>query len=164
MSKKSTSNPRNGGSVPPARHLWRHSVRAGDVSDRPQTERRLSKAPRPAVFKSDGPGLATARVSWDASWPTDPTLPIIVAQQIKVMAVDRSGCAIGKFWTGKAKLHTVNRNRKLIANSDRTQCSKRSLLNHLVGTAGKWQRNGDAERFGGLEIDVKLDFGYLLDR
>jgi hypothetical protein len=28
----------------------------------------------------------------------------------------------------------------------------------------KWRRNGDAERFGGLEIDVKLDFGYLLDR
>ena len=27
---------------------------------------------------------------------------------------------------------------------------------------GKWRRNGDA--FGGLEIDVKLDFGYLLDR
>jgi hypothetical protein len=29
---------------------------------------------------------------------------------------------------------------------------------------GKWRRNGDAERFGGLEIDVKLDFGYLPDR
>jgi hypothetical protein len=29
---------------------------------------------------------------------------------------------------------------------------------------GKWRRNGDAERFGGLEIDVKLDFGYLLNR
>jgi hypothetical protein len=29
---------------------------------------------------------------------------------------------------------------------------KDSLLNHLVGAAGKWQRNGDAERFGGLEI------------
>jgi hypothetical protein len=28
----------------------------------------------------------------------------------------------------------------------------------------KWQRNGDAERFGGVEIDVKLDFGYPLDR
>jgi hypothetical protein len=49
-------------------------------------------------------------------------------------------------------------------NSDRTRCSKKSLLNHLVGAAGKWQRNGDAERLGGLEIDVKLDFGYLLDR
>jgi len=42
--------------------------------------------------------------------------------------------------------------------------AKKSLLNHLVGAAGKWQRNRDAERFGGLEIDVKLDFGYLLDR
>jgi hypothetical protein len=29
---------------------------------------------------------------------------------------------------------------------------------------GKWRRNGDAEPFGGLRIDVKLDFGYLLDR
>jgi hypothetical protein len=28
----------------------------------------------------------------------------------------------------------------------------------------RWRRNGDAERVGGLEIDVKLDFGYLLDR
>jgi hypothetical protein len=37
-------------------------------------------------------------------------------------------------------------------------------VQQLVGAAGKWQRNGDAERFGGLEIDVKLDFGYLLDR
>jgi len=37
-------------------------------------------------------------------------------------------------------------------------------VQHLVGAAGKWQRNSDAERFGGLEIDVKLDFGYLLDR
>jgi hypothetical protein len=36
------------------------------------------------------------------------------------------------------------------------------LFDHLVGAAGKWQRNGDAERFGGL--DVKLDFGCLLDR
>jgi hypothetical protein len=36
-------------------------------------------------------------------------------------------------------------------------------VQQLVGAAGKWQRNG-AERFGGLEIDVKLDFGYLLDR
>jgi hypothetical protein len=31
-------------------------------------------------------------------------------------------------------------------------------VQHLVGAAGKWQRNGDAERFAGLEIDVKLDF------
>src|SRR5262249_32325118 len=38
------------------------------------------------------------------------------------------------------------------------------LLDHLVGAAGKGQWNGDAERLGGLEIDVKLDFGYLLDR
>jgi hypothetical protein len=37
-------------------------------------------------------------------------------------------------------------------------------VQHLVGAAGKWQRIGDAGRFGGLEIDVKLDFGYLLDR
>jgi hypothetical protein len=41
--------------------------------------------------------------------------------------------------------------------------AKNRYSNHLVGAAGKWQRNGDAERFGGLEIDVKLDFGYLLD-
>jgi hypothetical protein len=35
---------------------------------------------------------------------------------------------------------------------------------HLVGAADKWQWNDDGERFGGLEIDVKLDLGYLPDR
>jgi hypothetical protein len=29
---------------------------------------RIGRAPRPAVLKSDGPGTATTRVGWDASW------------------------------------------------------------------------------------------------
>jgi hypothetical protein len=41
------------------------------------------------------------------------------------------------------------KNRYLITSSARPESGKRT---------------GDAERFGGLEIDVKLDFGYLLDR
>jgi len=39
-----------------------------------------------------------------------------------------------------------------VRNRDRTQSAKNHLLDHLVGPSGKWQRNGDAERFGGLEI------------
>jgi hypothetical protein len=38
------------------------------------------------------------------------------------------------------------------------------LLDHLVGAQQEGFRQLEAERFGGVEIDVKLDFGYLLDR
>src|SRR5215813_5274688 len=37
-------------------------------------------------------------------------------------------------------------------------------LDHLVGAAGQRQRDGDAERPGGLEIDDQLDFRGLHDR
>jgi hypothetical protein len=39
------------------------------------------------------------------------------------------------------------------ANSDRTQCIKKSLFSHLVGTGEQRRRNVDAERLGGLQID-----------
>src|SRR5262249_13304852 len=35
---------------------------------------------------------------------------------------------------------------------------------NLVGAAGQRQRNGDAERTGGLQVDEHLDFGGLLHR
>src|SRR5215813_13399007 len=38
------------------------------------------------------------------------------------------------------------------------------LFDHLVGAAGKGQRNGNAERLGGLEVDDQLDFRGLHDR
>jgi hypothetical protein len=38
------------------------------------------------------------------------------------------------------------------------------LFDHLVGTGEQRLRQVEAERSGGVEIDVKLDFGYLLDR
>ena len=34
----------------------------------------------------------------------------------------------------------------------------------LVGAAGQWQRNIDAERFGGFQIDVEFNLGRLLNR
>jgi hypothetical protein len=39
------------------------------------------------------------------------------------------------------------------ANSDRTQRSKKSLLNRLVGARERRWRHVEAERFGGLEVD-----------
>jgi hypothetical protein len=37
-------------------------------------------------------------------------------------------------------------------------------FDHLIGAAEQRQRNGDAERLGGLEVDDQLDFYCLLDR
>src|SRR6516162_1399803 len=39
-----------------------------------------------------------------------------------------------------------------------------SLFDQLVGAAAQGQRHGDAERSGGLEVDVQFDFRCLLDR
>ena len=38
------------------------------------------------------------------------------------------------------------------------------LFDHLVGAPDERVRNVDPERLGGLEVDVKLDLGRLLDR
>src|SRR5215211_5396917 len=38
------------------------------------------------------------------------------------------------------------------------------LFDHLVGAAAQRQRNSDAERLGGLEVDDQLDLGGLLHR
>jgi hypothetical protein len=37
-------------------------------------------------------------------------------------------------------------------------------LDHLVGAAGERQRDSDAERLGGLQIQEEFDFGGLLNR
>src|SRR5262249_60586724 len=39
-----------------------------------------------------------------------------------------------------------------------------SLFDHLVGAAKQRDREGETERFGGLEIDREFDFHRLLDR
>ena len=44
-------------------------------------------------------------------------------------------------------------------------CSKKaSSLDHLVGAAEQRERNGEAERLRGDQIDDELEFGWLLDR
>jgi hypothetical protein len=61
--------------------------------------------------------------------------------------------------------------RRLLATIPRVTASPNPLyklpqetasLENLVGTAGQRQRNADAERAGGLQVDVHLDFGSLL--
>ena len=42
--------------------------------------------------------------------------------------------------------------------------SRQPLFDHLVGAAEQRQRNGEAERLGGPEIDGHLDFRDLLHR
>jgi len=39
-----------------------------------------------------------------------------------------------------------------------------TLFDHRVGATGHRQRDGDAERFGGLEIDDQLHFCCALNR
>ena len=39
----------------------------------------------------------------------------------------------------------------------------RWLLDQLISAAGEWQRNGEAERFGGLKVDDQLDLGDLVN-
>jgi hypothetical protein len=41
-------------------------------------------------------------------------------------------------------------------------CQK--LFDHLVGTSEQRRRHGDAQRLGGLQVDVQFDFSGLLDR
>ena len=53
---------------------------------------------------------------------------------------------------------------QLCANSRPDQVQHRASLKNLVGTAGQWQRNGDAEHFGGLEIQEQFNFSGLLNR
>src|SRR5258708_3586835 len=55
------------------------------------------------------------------------------------------------------------RHRRSGPRADSCTATKASLEN-LVGTAGQRQRNGDAERTGGLQVDEHLDFGRLLHR
>jgi hypothetical protein len=42
--------------------------------------------------------------------------------------------------------------------------NSRRSFDHLVGAARQRQRDRNAERLGGLEVDEELDLGCLLDR
>ena len=38
------------------------------------------------------------------------------------------------------------------------QCSKKNLFNHLVGTAEQRDREGEAKRLGGLQVEISSTF------
>ena len=52
----------------------------------------------------------------------------------------------------------------LCANSGLMHRSKERLFDQLVGAAGQRQRDGDAKRLGGLEVDEQLQLRGLLHR
>src|SRR5262249_7417475 len=45
----------------------------------------------------------------------------------------------------------------------RDEHSRAASFDDLVGTAGQWQGHGDAERFGGLEVQEHLQLRRLLN-
>src|ERR1700756_5016067 len=55
-------------------------------------------------------------------------------------------------------------NCRFVPEATKCTAAKRSLFDHLVGAAKQIDREGDAERLGGLEIDDELDFRGLHDR
>ena len=75
-------------------------------------------------------------------------------------AIDRSISAVPP----KAEMNSTFGETSLCANSDRTQCSRKSLLDHLVGACEQRRRHGDSERFGCDQVDGEIKFGWLLDR
>ena len=52
----------------------------------------------------------------------------------------------------------------LWAKSDCEQEQTPRLFDHLVGSGEQSWRNGQAKRFGGFEVDDKIEFGRLFDR
>jgi hypothetical protein len=53
---------------------------------------------------------------------------------------------------------------RFVPKADSCTAAILSLFDHLVGAAGQGQWHGNAKRLSGLQIDVQLDFGCLLNR
>ena len=52
-----------------------------------------------------------------------------------------------------AGIRLIPNDRRLVPIGDLSRCSKSTLLDDLVGAAGQGQRDGDAKRLGGFEVD-----------
>src|SRR5690242_15402234 len=64
----------------------------------------------------------------------------------------------------KADMRSADRRVRFGPGADSCTAARSILFDHLVGAAAQRQRHGDAERSGGLDVDVQFDFRCLLDR
>jgi hypothetical protein len=76
---------------------------------------------------------------------------------------DRSGSRLGHS-TASAQCPNCPRKRKSIRPLAMSQKCQKQSFDQLVGAAKQRQRDGQAERLGGLEVDDELNFCGLLDR
>src|SRR5262245_42890010 len=91
----------------------------------------------------------------DLSWlnPTPHAIAVYASQPLSPAATQHS-LPSGRYSLLGPDFHRLDRTSLRLAHS----------LDHLVDAANQRQRDGEAERLGGLHVDDEFDFGRLLDR